>query len=173
MEGPGGLQDLERLEQTSVPVDKAAGERVPDAHPPGDAETTAARTNGDAKTNGATPNGAAREGAPDAVLGDGQIRDVFQNERGVAVHIERSRDDLLTVFGKATLSDRYLMNGESFQDLFARVAAHFADDSAHAQRLYDYISRLWLMPATPVLSNGGTTRGLPVGCRVGRLPVML
>ncbi len=104
-------------------------------------------------------------GAEDAgVLGDGQIRDFFQNERGIEVRIERARDALLTEFGEATLSDRYLMDGESFQDLFARVAAHFADDTAHAQRLYDYISRLWFMPATPVLSNGGTNRGLPISC---------
>ena len=98
------------------------------------------------------------------VLGNGQIRDVFQNERGIQVRIERARDGLLTEFGKATLSDRYLMDGESYQDLFARVAAHFADDTPHAQRLYDYISRLWFMPATPVLSNGGTKRGLPISC---------
>ena len=77
---------------------------------------------------------------------------------------EFSYDPALTAFGKATLEDRYLMPGESFQDLFARVAAHFADDSAHAQRIYDYISNLWFMPATPVLSNGGTKRGLPVSC---------
>jgi ribonucleotide reductase alpha subunit len=31
--------------------------------------------------------------------------------------------------------------------------------SGHAQRLYDYMSRLWFMPATPILSNGGTKRG--------------
>ncbi|MFQ5775691.1 MAG: ribonucleoside-diphosphate reductase subunit alpha, partial [Kiloniellaceae bacterium] len=92
------------------------------------------------------------------------MRDVFQNERGVTVRIERARDALLTEFGKATLADRYLLAGEGFQDLFARVAAHFADDTAHAQRLYDYISRLWFMPATPVLSNGGTSRGLPISC---------
>ena len=98
------------------------------------------------------------------ILGNGQIRDVFQNGRGITVRIARDRDALLTEFGKATLTDRYLMPGESFQDLFARVAAHFADDSAHAQRLYDYISRLWFMPATPVLSNGGTGRGLPISC---------
>jgi ribonucleoside-diphosphate reductase alpha chain len=90
--------------------------------------------------------------------------DLFQNERGIAVRIDRSRDALLTAFGKATLDDRYLLEGESYQDLFARVAAHFADDTAHAQRLYDYISRLWLMPATPILSNGGTDRGLPISC---------
>ena len=98
------------------------------------------------------------------VLGNGAIRDLFQNERGIRVRVDRSRDAKLTAFGKATLSDRYLMDGESYQDLFARVAAHFADDTAHAQRLYDYISKLWFMPATPVLSNGGTTRGLPISC---------
>jgi ribonucleoside-diphosphate reductase alpha chain len=100
----------------------------------------------------------------EALLGDGEIRDIFQNERGIRVIMDRSRDGLLTVFGKATLTDRYLMDGESFQDLFARVAAHFADDTDHAQRLYDAISRLWFMPSTPVLSNGGTTRGLPISC---------
>jgi ribonucleotide reductase alpha subunit len=83
-------------------------------------------------------------------------RDVKQNERGIRVIIDRRRDDLLTVFGKATLTDRYLMPGEEFQDLFARVAMHYADDSEHAQRLYDYMSRHWFMPSTPVLSVGST-----------------
>jgi len=78
--------------------------------------------------------------------------------------VDRSRDALLTDFGKATLDDRYLLPGESYQDLFARVASAYGDDAAHAQRIYDYISRLWFMPATPVLSNGGTTRGLPISC---------
>jgi len=90
--------------------------------------------------------------------------EVYQTERGIRVTIDRSRDDKLTAFGKETLADRYLMPDEGFQDLFARVATHYADDSAHAQRLYDYISNLWYMPATPVLSNGGTRRGLPISC---------
>jgi ribonucleotide reductase alpha subunit len=80
------------------------------------------------------------------------------------VLIDRSRDALLTDFGKDTLTDRYLLEGEDYQDLFARVASAYGDDQAHAQRLYDYMSRLWFMPATPVLSNGGTTRGLPISC---------
>ena len=80
------------------------------------------------------------------------------------VTVDRSRDALLTMFGKDTLDDRYLLPGESYQDLFARVASAYADDAEHAQRLYDYISRLWFMPATPVLSNGGTGRGLPISC---------
>ena len=78
--------------------------------------------------------------------------------------LDRSRDALLTAFGKATLTDRYLMPGESFQDMFARVSCAYADDVDHAQRLYDYMSRLWFMPATPILSNGGTKRGLPISC---------
>jgi ribonucleoside-diphosphate reductase alpha chain len=80
------------------------------------------------------------------------------------VKIDASRDALLTEFGKETLRDRYLLPGESYQDLFARVAAAYSDDDAHAQRVYDYISKLWFMPATPVLSNGGTGRGLPISC---------
>jgi ribonucleoside-diphosphate reductase alpha chain len=91
-------------------------------------------------------------------------RDLKQNERGIRVAIDRRRDDLLTVFGKATLADRYLMPNEDFQDLFARVAMHYGDDSGHAQRLYDYMSQHWFMPSTPVLSNGGTSRGLPISC---------
>src|ERR1700729_3588385 len=80
------------------------------------------------------------------------------------VEIDRSRDALLTDFGRTTLEDRYLLAGESYQDMFARVATAFADDADHAQRIYDYISKLWFMPATPVLSNGGTKRGLPISC---------
>ena len=94
--------------------------------------------------------------------------DLVQNERGMKVQIDRSRDALLTNFGQETLTDRYLLPGESFQDVFARVATYYADDPqinpGHAQRLYDYISKLWFMPSTPILSNGGTERGLPISC---------
>ena len=80
------------------------------------------------------------------------------------IQLDRSRDALLTDFGKKTLEDRYLLKGESYQDMFARVATAFADDADHAQRVYDYMSKLWFMPATPVLSNGGADRGLPISC---------
>ncbi|MAJ86158.1 MAG: ribonucleotide-diphosphate reductase subunit alpha, partial [Candidatus Pelagibacter sp.] len=90
--------------------------------------------------------------------------ELFQNEKGITIKIDRSRDSNLTDFGKETLNDRYLGQNESFQDLFARVASVYADDNLHAQRIYNYISNLWFMPATPVLSNGGTERGLPISC---------
>jgi ribonucleoside-diphosphate reductase alpha chain len=78
--------------------------------------------------------------------------------------LSRERDQLLTDFGKATLNDRYLLPGESYQEAFARVASAYAEDEAHAQRMYDNISKLWFIPATPVMSNGGTDRGLPISC---------
>jgi ribonucleoside-diphosphate reductase alpha chain len=81
-----------------------------------------------------------------------------------SLELDRGRDALLTDFGKKTLEDRYLLAGESYQDMFARVATAFSDDADHAQRVYDYMSKLWFMPSTPVLSNGGADRGLPISC---------
>ena len=96
-----------------------------------------------------------RKGAPKA-----NLRVVSDIE----IEIDESRNDLLTEFGKTTLEDRYLLPGESYQDMFVRVSKAFADDQDHAQRLYDYMSKLWFMPSTPVLSNGGADRGLPISC---------
>ena len=79
--------------------------------------------------------------------------------------LDYSRDKLLTDFSKITLRDRYMLPGEeSPQEAFARAAEAFADNEAHAQRIYDYASQMWFMFATPVLSNGGTKRGLPISC---------
>jgi ribonucleoside-diphosphate reductase alpha chain len=105
-------------------------------------------------------------GAADAE--NASLKDV--HARLFAVDVDHSRDALLTDFGKETLKDRYLLPGESYQDLFVRVASAYADDQPHAQRLYDYISRLWFMPSTPVLSNGGTGRGLPISCYLNSVP---
>jgi ribonucleoside-diphosphate reductase alpha chain len=57
--------------------------------------------------------------------------------RAFSIVTDASRDALLTDFGKDTLQDRYLLPGESYQDLFARVASAYADDQDHAQRVYD------------------------------------
>ena len=105
----------------------------------------------------------AKEKRPDLFSLSDQT-ELFQNSKGITIKIDRTRDSNLTDFGRATLSDRYLGANESYQDLFARVASYYADDNLHAQRIYNYISNLWFMPATPVLSNGGTKRGLPISC---------
>jgi len=81
------------------------------------------------------------------------------------IDINYRRDNYLSEFSIKTLEDRYMVDGEiSPQDAFARAAKTFADDEAHAQRLYDYASKLWFMFSTPILSNGGTKRGLPISC---------
>ena len=81
------------------------------------------------------------------------------------IKIDLKRDRYLSEFSIKTLQDRYLVHGEkSPQEAFARAAKAFADNEAHAQRLYDYASKLWFMFSTPILSNGGTTRGLPISC---------
>ena len=85
--------------------------------------------------------------------------------------LDRSRDDLLTDFGKATLNDRYLLAGESYQDMFARVAMRLSPTTSRTRSgSTTAMSRLWFMPATPVLSNGGTTRGLPISCFLNSVP---
>jgi ribonucleoside-diphosphate reductase alpha chain len=99
-----------------------------------------------------------------ATLLEPEAKTADRGARPYPLDVDHSRDALLTDFGKETLKDRYLLPGEGYQDLFVRVASAYADDAAHAQRIYDYISKLWFMPATPVLSNGGTGRGLPISC---------
>ncbi|PQM26456.1 ribonucleotide-diphosphate reductase subunit alpha [Sphingopyxis lindanitolerans] len=125
-----------------------------------------------AKNDAPAPLETKGESAPDAQPA-AKLNDSSESKvhaRRFEVVTVRDRDALLTDFGKETLQDRYLLPGESYQDLFARVASAYADDQDHAQRLYDYISKLWFMPATPVLSNGGTGRGLPISCYLNSVP---
>jgi ribonucleoside-diphosphate reductase alpha chain len=119
----------------------------------------------EATTHEATATTTASPATQDVGTGSKAVR-----ARPYPVEVDHSRDALLTDFGKETLNDRYLLPGESYQDLFVRVASAYADDAGHAQRLYDYISKLWFMPATPVLSNGGTGRGLPISCYLNSVP---
>jgi ribonucleoside-diphosphate reductase alpha chain len=86
------------------------------------------------------------------------------------MNINYSRNDNFTELGRKTLERSYLLPGETPQDCFARVAKAFADDEEHAQRLYDYMSNFWFMPATPILSNGGTDRGMPISCFLNEVP---
>ena len=83
----------------------------------------------------------------------------------MTIKIDYSRDKLFDEFSMRTLEDRYMVADEtSPQQAFARAAKVFSDDNDHAQRLYDYVSNHWFMFATPLLSNGGTERGLPISC---------
>lgn len=78
---------------------------------------------------------------------------------------------MLTDFGLETLKDRYYWKTETTpDDVFKRVANAYGSDEAHAGRILSYLQRLWFMPATPILSNGGTDRGLPISCFLNAVP---
>ena len=79
--------------------------------------------------------------------------------------MDYNKDNLLTDFGKTTLKDRYLLPDEhSPQDAFMRAAKAFSDNEEMAERIYEYVSNLWCMFSTPILSNAGTKRGMPISC---------
>jgi ribonucleoside-diphosphate reductase alpha chain len=66
-----------------------------------------------------------------------------------------------------TISKGYLLPGEKPKDAYWRVATRVAqrlDKPQLATKFFDYIWKGWLNLATPVLSNTGTDRGLPISC---------
>jgi ribonucleoside-diphosphate reductase alpha chain len=87
------------------------------------------------------------------------------------INIDETKDNLLPRNAIDILKDRYLLPTEnSPQEAFARACVYFADDKDHAERLYKYVSNLWFMFASPLLSNGGTERGLPISCFLNYVP---
>ncbi len=100
------------------------------------------------------------------ILVRGHPRGLPLREMMEQIVIDPDADARLTVPGRDALTKRYMSAGTDFvpQDVFRRVAAWYSDDAEMAQRVYGYIARHWFMPATPVLTNGGTDRGLPISC---------
>ena len=87
------------------------------------------------------------------------------------LNIDKTKDNLLPQNAVDILKDRYLLpTEETPQEAFARACMAFADNKAHAERLYKYVSNLWFMFASPLLSNGGTDRGLPISCFLNYVP---
>lgn len=68
---------------------------------------------------------------------------------------------------KKTISGGYLLGSESPKDAYERVCSTVAkrlDKPELAKTFYEYIWNGWLCLASPVLSNTGTDRGLPISC---------
>src|SRR5699024_9869955 len=103
-----------------------SAERAADTRPAGDgAVSAAAQALADAGAAALTASAAQDDAKSDSKT---------INPRRFTIETDPARDALLTDFGKETLTDRYLLQGESYQDLFARVADAYADDQEHAQR---------------------------------------
>lgn len=81
------------------------------------------------------------------------------------IKVDYSRDSLFSESGLSRLKEGYLCENEtSPQERLAFVSKEFSSNPEHAQRLYDYASKMWLSYATPILSYGKTARSLPISC---------
>ena len=66
-----------------------------------------------------------------------------------------------------TLSKGYMLEGETPKGMYTRVAKTIANKLNKPEmeaKFFDYMWRNFLCPATPVLSNSGTDRGLVISC---------
>jgi len=104
------------------------------------------------------------------------VEDKVGEKPYLGIIINYDKDKKLDKFSKDTIKDRYLWDTEtSPQEAFARAAVYvstYKDETDYemAQRIYDYSSNHWFMFSTPILSNGGTTRGLPISCFLNHVP---
>ena len=86
------------------------------------------------------------------------------------ITVDYSRDEMFSESGLSRLKEGYMHEGEkSPQERFAFVSKTFSSNPEHAQRLYDYASKMWLSYSTPILSYGKTLRSLPISCFASHL----
>ena len=104
------------------------------------------------------------------------VEDKVGKKPYLGIIIDYDKEKRLDKFSLDTLQDRYFWEGETHaQEAFARASVFGATykgetDFDLAQRLYEYSSDCWFMFSTPILSNGGTTRGLPISCFLNYVP---
>jgi ribonucleoside-diphosphate reductase alpha chain len=104
------------------------------------------------------------------------IKDKIGPKEYLGIKINYDNENKLDKFSLDTLKDRYFTGEETHaQEAFARAATFGATfkgvtDFELAQRLYNYSSSCWFMFSTPILSNGGTSRGLPISCFLNYVP---
>jgi ribonucleoside-diphosphate reductase alpha chain len=104
------------------------------------------------------------------------MEDKIGNKPYLGITIDYDKEKEFDKFSLDTLKDRYLWDNETHaQEAFARASIFGATykgetDFELAQRLYSYCSSRWFMFSTPILSNGGTTRGLPISCFLNYVP---
>ena len=104
------------------------------------------------------------------------VEDKVGQKPYLGIEINYDKEKKLDKFSLDTLRDRYFWEEETHaQEAFARAAVFAATykgttDYEMAQRLYNYSSDCWFMFSTPILSNGGTTRGLPISCFLNYVP---
>ena len=104
------------------------------------------------------------------------VEDKVGTKTYLGITIDYDKEKNFDKFSLDTLKDRYFWDNETHaQEAFARASVFGATfkgetDYELAQRLYNYSSDCWFMFSTPILSNGGTTRGLPISCFLNYVP---
>ena len=104
------------------------------------------------------------------------IEDKIGKKPYLGIIIDYDQEKKFDKFSLDTLKDRYFWDNETHaQEAFARAAVFSSTYKGEtnyemAQRLYNYASHCWFMFSTPILSNGGTTRGLPISCFLNYVP---
>ena len=104
------------------------------------------------------------------------VEDKVGKKSYLGIVINYDKEKKFDKFSIDTLKDRYFWENETHaQEAFARASVYGATykgetDYELAQRLYNYSSSRWFMFSTPILSNGGTTRGLPISCFLNYVP---
>ena len=104
------------------------------------------------------------------------VEDKVGPKEYLGIKINYDKEKQLDKFSLETLQGRYFIEGETYaQEAFARASVFGATykgvtDFKLAQRLYNYSSDCWFMFSTPILSNGGTKRGLPISCFLNYVP---
>jgi ribonucleoside-diphosphate reductase alpha chain len=104
------------------------------------------------------------------------VEDKIGTKPYLGIEIDYDKEKTFDKFSLDTLKDRYFWEGETHaQEAFARASVFGATykgetDFELAQRLYNYSSSRWFMFSTPILSNGGTSRGLPISCFLNYVP---
>jgi len=70
--------------------------------------------------------------------------------------------------GEDTLSRGYLQENETIEEMYRRVAKgaakYYKDSTVWEEKFFDVMWKGWLCPASPILSNLNTERGLPISC---------
>lgn len=70
----------------------------------------------------------------------------------------------LPQFSKALYKDTYFLPNEDYDGWVERVARAYQNNEEHGDRISTYIRNYWFHPSTPISSNAGTNRGLPISC---------
>ena len=87
----------------------------------------------------------------------------FSRRLGDSVMLTRNWGTLHPM-SKALYEETYFLPNEDYSGWLDRVSTAYQNDSEHGSRVSSYIKQRWFHPSTPISSNAGTDRGLPISC---------